>query len=92
VEVTGPKEKKEEEEEEEEEEEAYLAVGRCHSRWQKVLTATERKRPERYYNAYLLFCLSSVFQPSLLFCASFLALYFSVLFSGYDGSAGSSWC
>jgi hypothetical protein len=91
VEVTGPKEKKEKEEEEEEEE-AYLAVGRCHSQWQKWLTATERKRPERYYSAYLLFCLSSVFQLSLLFCASFLALCLSVMFSGYDGSAGSSRC
>jgi hypothetical protein len=41
---------------------------------QEVFPATERKRLERFYSAYLLLYLSSVFRLSFLFCASFLLL------------------
>ena len=41
---------------------------------QEVFPATERKRLERCYSAYLLLYLSSVFRLSFLLCASFLLL------------------
>jgi hypothetical protein len=44
--------------------------------WQEVFPATERKRPKRCYNVYLLPCLSFVFRLSSLLSFHSLALCF----------------
>jgi len=59
---------------------------------QEVFPATERKRLERCYSAYLLLYLSSVFRLSFLLCASFLLLSVFFLFSGCASTTGNSQC